>query len=153
MKAGAVGRGRIALAVDRRPQRVAALADQHGVEEIALPVLLAAEGERDQAGGLELVEHGENVVPVGRLGRAGLARAPAFDIQSQFWPWMLTGTANILPLRVAALTIASGITLFHFCSVGELIDVAQQVVLDELVELLAGVELHGRRAACRRRCG
>src|SRR3954452_2125441 len=30
---------------------------------------------------------------------------------------MSTGTANILPLRVAALTIASGIMLRHFCSV------------------------------------
>ena len=59
---------------------------------------------------------------------------------------MLTGTAYILPLRVdGADDRLPGIMSFQFCSAAIGVDVAQQIVLDQFVELLAGVELHRRR--------
>ena len=63
---GALHHRDVALAPECDEHVAPAVSGQHVVEQVALPVLLAAERQRDQPGRLQLVERREQFVPVGR---------------------------------------------------------------------------------------
>ena len=119
------------------------MSGQHVVEQVALPVLLAAERQRDQPRRLQLVERREQLVPVGRrLGaRAGQCGGRieqpvlAMDVYRH-----RVGVA-VARHRLDEGGRQDGVPVLR-CLLG--VHIREQIVLDQIVELLAGIELHRR---------
>ena len=134
----------ILLLIDLVEHLLAGFAEQELIEHDALLPGLAAERDRDEARRLELVHGGEEFVPVlGRLG-AGLlerrGRGPhpvlAVHIDRDRIDLAVAGDRIEEGRRQEVAPLALG---------RHLIDVVDEPLRDDVVELLAGVELHGGR--------
>ena len=132
----------VLLAIGLHHDLAAADRGEHVVEREPLLPRLAAERERDFAGRLQLVGGFEEVLPGIRLGRAELLEE------------RLVVKEPVLAVHVdrhrVKLAVASGRIdqrlrqeVAPFAGRGDGFEIEQQALRDEVVELLAGIELHG----------
>jgi hypothetical protein len=86
--------GRLVAVADHfQVQLAPAQVGQHARKQDHFLPRLAAVGQRDQAGGLQLVEGGEQFVDAGRLPWMPAFANAAFEYHSQVCMWMFIGAA------------------------------------------------------------
>ena len=143
LELGALRGGLVAAAQDLAEEIRAAMTHEHGVEQVALPGGLPAQGDRNDSLGLELLARREELGEgLGRLDAGvrenlGVVEHPVLAVDVD---------RNGVELAVAHGRLDDRLRhqLAPLAGLRLLLDVPQEIVADELVELLAGVELRHR---------
>src|SRR4029077_11724354 len=115
--------------------------EQYVIEEDALLPGLAAESQRRKASGLDLVHRREELVPIGgRSAHAGLVEH-FLRIESPILPVDIDGNGIYVTLATGGCDERGRQEALPLAFFGHLIEGIEQPLADEVVELLASVEL------------